>query len=311
MLTWLYSCPNIQTMLPTKRLFQYSFLLVSIAVAIVSCKPKEDCNEGQICLTNSSSTNTKFFYWFTSDQLITLAPGNKICNQTGPVKIVSTLGGNQEATFGSYSCVDGTSVSHLMESCNEEAECECFGENLTKFCDNGLFDPTSGENNVDCGGNCRPCDEFVDLCELYKDSITMDDQMGDNAALTSIFGRRVSGNYIEMRFEFNSSGPFFNNRTAILTARIHADSLPLESRIYTIGSGQEELSLIYDRGIVSSSKDYWYSDTSQTVQLIKTVNGVWRLNLCNISFHNLKFDIERTATCSGQVIFSKAELELD
>ncbi len=114
-----------------------------------------------------------------------------------------------------------------------------------------------------------------------------------------------------MRFEFNSSGPFFNNRTAILTARIHTDSLPLESRIYNTGIGQEELSLIYDRGIVSSSKDYWHSDTSQTVQLIKTVNGVWLLNLSNISFHNLKSPIERTANCSGQVIFSKAELKFD
>ena len=80
-----------------------------------------------------------------------------------------------------------------MESCNEEAECECFGANLTKFCNNGLFDPTSGENNVDCVGNCRPCEEFVDLCELYKDSITIADQMADNAALTSIFCRRVAG----------------------------------------------------------------------------------------------------------------------
>ncbi len=285
-------------------------VLVFFSFISIRCEKTEECIHAEACIVNNSETHTKTFFWPLEGDTITLEPKEGICLPNGYFKKLGTFeGGSESRVYASYFCLDGNakSINYPMESCFEVIDCACTGIYKTEYCNNNAFDPIAGEQDIDCGGFCEPCSNLVDRCSLVPDSISIPDIMGESATVDDVTGRKSAfsdGGY-EVSFSFKPQGVFLGNtRTSYLRANFYTNSFTSESRIFVTGSGEQELSLRYERGVSSPDYPDWVAEKGQTVVLVKEKNN-WKLNLCAIRFIDLNDRYNGSATVSGQLLFDQ------
>lgn len=304
-----------QTMLNNGPFKSFLYLIAQVLLLCIGCSKSVECDQSRVCIVNNSNTHTQTFYYGFTQQDIILEPNKRVCLDAGNVKILGEArGGNGHNTYATYQCVDENpkNVTHQMKSCYETIVCECSGVYKSEFCNNNRFDPHSGEQDVDCGGYCEPCAPFKDQCTLYQDSISVPEKMGESSRIKKVTGEHwvESDKGIELSFYFEPQKDFLGyTRNSSLKAKLHLKKMPKESRIFKTGNYDHDISLTFETWAYNNTYPDWVADTGQTVVLIKTENGSWKLNLCSMLFVNPTARTPESAMVQGQFSFYETVIE--
>lgn len=283
-----------------------------------SCGKKEKCNDGEVCIENTSSTHTKEFIWKRTGEVVVLEPRQIQCFGVGPMNVYGALrGGTEENVYATYICGDVglTETRHLMESCNDEIPCECSGTNRTALCNNGVFDPEDGEADVDCGGYCNPCTSLEKSgCNLNQNSIELSSNMGGSSTFDWFKGKTVprpTGKGITMEFKFDKQENLSSNElsSTYLRARIEIGEMPKHTRVFYVGNKKHQISLEYDMNVSLVADTDWHADTGQKVVMLKGENGIWTLEMCDIRFTNENEFITGSGFISSKLSFNANNIE--
>lgn len=288
------------------RFFSKLFLLLILISISVSCKNNKkdvECNNARICVRNTSATHYIPYRWEGSNASgvfeDTLAPGECAYKDGFRVLIKHNMFGDETSrdvqTIG-FNC-NGSVSYYEVDACEKEFAADCYGLDLKGKCNNGVFDPATGESDVDCGGHCdtkcdlpNPCVETVNL---FRPGYFMGEEQSVSEGNGTIGTDRVN---LDFWISFGKS----------IRLTLYEDSLPTTSRKFVVNSKRHGIIATYN----SSHTTEWQADSGQFFYLMKMDHDKWEVDFCNVSFRaNYAFGQHSdTALASGRLSFKASDL---
>ncbi|HAW21306.1 MAG TPA: hypothetical protein DCX14_14085 [Flavobacteriales bacterium] len=257
-----------------------SFLILPLLFFIAGCKgPLQtggetvDCPEAVLCVRNNSSDQLVIYSWNSSVVGDTIFPGECATATFSDVHIEYDAAGNvvSSNTYNTTFQTNGAGYSYQITECEMEVEAPGGYWNPKQDCDNGVFEPWTGELDTDCGGYCNPC-PFPNLgCSPQADYIDWD--------LFSDEGLSSSGTYEGSFSETTETDFTFDGFGYEMKATYNVDKLPNKTRRFVVGNLDHQISIRYNRGW-----GFWYANEGQDVYIIKREDGTMHLVFCDLEF---------------------------
>ena len=253
-----------------KHLFFFAALL-SVSF-LNSCKKPEnvDCGIAKLNIYNNDPTRAVVFKWSTSQQWDTIMPGETTTVTAKGVKIEYAIDGSLSSISTSFIDfeTDSATYTYQFKKCNETINAPDGFIQFDQDCGNGVYNPESGELDIDCGGFCIPCTPPTFNCSAYYNQVTWNTSGFHDDNLYSSIVRL--NNSISIDFSLFGSSLF---------ARINHNKLPTKTTRYDIGELPHQISLYYKKSFTN-----YLADSNQHVYIVKESNGDLSLRYCDLSF---------------------------
>lgn len=264
---------------------KYFFLFASILTVsfLNSCtKPKDvNCDIAYLNVYNNHPTKAVVFKWITEQKWDTIMPGETTTATAENVKVEYAIDGSITSISTSYIDfeTDGATYTYRFEKCDETINAPGGFIQLDANCDNGEYNPETGELDTDCGGFCVPCTPPTFTCSTNTNQITW------NSGFTA---DNLSSTRIDSGFTMNIT---FSLQRSLLKAIINHTSLPTETKRFDIGVLPHQMILSYSKGYSS-----YEADENQSVYIVKDANGEYFLQYCDITFSDGGLSFTGSAT---------------
>jgi hypothetical protein len=228
-------------------------------------KPFE-CDTAYVRINNPSDKFAVIYGYRSPNSRDTLFPGESFVSKHVGVS------NNTVYSFMMYTKDGGFTVD--VDECYKEIDAVNGYENLTSLCNNGRFDPYSGETDVDCGGNCKKCPTLVMPCNVAENYVDFTAISGLGADDDNLFSSRIESiSYpVITNFELNNGVNF--------RVTIYLDSLPNTTRKLITGTENQQIRLI-----LNTRTGAYYVFDGQELYFVKISNGKYKLSFCDLDFY--------------------------
>lgn len=266
-----------------------SYLLTASVIALLvlnGCKKPEDvhCDIATLNIHNNSATQAVVFHWNTEQNWDTIMPGETTSASIEDLKIEYAADGSiiSKSTEIIYFETSGATYAYEFTLCDETINAPGGFVDLSEDCDNGVYNPESGELDVDCGGFCSPCNAPSFPCTINENEVTWDIFGLPDGSLYST--KITIGHSIEIDFSLDN---------ASLSADIDETELPTNTKRYDIGNLPHQMKIHYSKGFSSYSADH-----GQHVYVVKDANGEFFLKYCDLTFSDGSISFTGSANLS-------------
>lgn len=251
------------------------YTLASLLIIASACKKPEDieCDEATICVRNTSEDQFVIYGWNTNLTPDTLFPGECAIQTVEDVRVEYDRAGNvvSSSTSAVTFQTGGAGYVYLIDQCYIEVEAPGGYWDPRQDCDNGKFDPSSGELDTDCGGYCDDCPDPSLSCTPEPNYIDWEGLFAADASLSH-------SDYAQF-FTYSHDAKFTLSNGFELEATFRVSKMPSGTRRFEIGNLDHEMTLKYNEGW-----GFWYADEGQDVYLYKDPDGSYRMVFCDLSF---------------------------
>jgi len=231
--------------------------------------PEIDCDYASLCIKNPSSEYVIPYSWGSSSSSYfddTLWPGD--CALLEATNVTKGGGNSENVSFKTI----GGITNYKWDQCRQQYDAEIGFVDLKADCDNGEFNPESGELDTDCGGWCDPCGKFNLNCILPNEAIEFPN--------STYLNENLSGGYFSQHLDNIEVTFYFLN--SIGTAYFDIFKMPKQSRKFIIGPQLNQVRFVYNTG--QFRQEYYSANYEQEMYLTKLGPKKWILEFCNIEF---------------------------